>query len=321
MTNDCTCGYDGFKLFIPGKRIIKFLIDNSKQFHLFGKYSVHDERRYELPLTGYYEQEENGYRLSVSATNIVGLGQGVEIKGSFHKFYTNGENYSTYYWWQFIETVERLQAIFPFATELAFVLNQEIGLNIPVPLSWNITAKEILRNFLTYKGGSFIKAHQTNHKEDGFYRQYDLTEYLLKAYDKAMQNGLVEQRILRYEMKVLKSAYLKRLGIVTLEDLMDFDNHQKLCYKLSDTFNDMVIYQDEVDDLLLLPDTNVHARQYNREQAWEVLHDECRHKYKYTKLKLEELIEENCPYNYKKELQANMTRLIEENVMQDELVF
>jgi hypothetical protein len=83
----------------------------------------------------------------------------------------------------------------------------------------------------------------------------------------------------------------------------------------------MNIIQYRANNLLLLPDTNVYARQYNKEQAWEMLHDECRDKYKYTKRKLEEIINKNCEYNYKKELQASMTRLIEENVMQDELVF
>jgi hypothetical protein len=301
------CGYDGFKLFIPGEDVIEYLIKNSEKFHLHGRYSVHDERKYELPLQGYYG--DAGYKLRLQATMIRGLGAGVEVTGSFHKFYNDGNNDNVFYWTEFKSCLDLLHNLLPFEASRVYIVNLEIGLNLCIPKRWNVTAKQIIRNVVTYKG-KYTNRMDIDHRDEGYFLQYAMTEYFLKMYDKSMQYQHEEGSILRFEIKVKKSSYLKDRGISLLSDLLDYNNQLILFEELIKLSEHVVIYQDELNDEILFPDLNEYCRQYNRPSAWEDLHNENVHRYKYVKKEFEKITSERCIINYKKGLQNLMTDII-----------
>jgi hypothetical protein len=310
---DVICGYDGFKLFIPGVQPISHLIKNSEEFNLYGRYSVHKKEQYSLPLKGEYlvgEHKGQKYYLKVNATKYNGLNEGVEIKGSFHKLYTGGENYSKYYWLQFIETITKLCKIFGVPPSSIHIINLELGFNLTIPAYWRTSAKDIIRNILTYKGGTFKERTDIDHKDDGYYLQFSLHQYLLKLYDKAMQNGLKHESIFRYEIKVLKSAYLKSLAIVTLEDLLCYNKHQALANELGNLFSNFIVYQEEIYQGDFVPKEYENQWAFCKGYAWEELHAKDRHSYKNMKKRLEAVAERYCFINYKKELQLLITAAI-----------
>lgn len=232
------------------------------------------------------------------------MNEGVEIKGSFHKLFSNGENYSKYYWNQFIATIAKLCTIFNVPPTSIHVINLELGLNLTLPVSWQISAKDIIRDIITYKGGNFKERTDIDHKEDGYYLQFSLHQYLLKIYDKAMQNNLAGESIFRYEIKVLKSAYLKSLGIITLHDLLNYDKHYHLASELRNLFSHFIIYQDGICDKdFVLEEDLEEGFHFSKRQAWERLHSDDRHKYRSTKLRLEKVTSKYSFIDYKKELQ------------------
>ncbi|MCW3108488.1 MAG: hypothetical protein JWQ09_2994 [Segetibacter sp.] len=67
-----TCGYDGFKLFIPGQAAINHLVANFKQFNLYGRYKIDDENNYQLPLPLKGEYQRGDYKLTITATKYNG---------------------------------------------------------------------------------------------------------------------------------------------------------------------------------------------------------------------------------------------------------
>lgn len=296
------CGYDGFKLFIPGEGAIKQILKRPDDFNLHGRYSVNTNKKYELPLKGEYGTSE--YKLKVTATVYNGLGPGVEIKGSFHKFFTGGENHSIFYWSQFTEAIATLCKIFNVDPIKVHVINLELGFNISIPEDWRVNAKDIIRNILAFKGSSFKDRTDINHNKNGYFLQFSLSQYLLKIYDKAMQNNLPDEQILRYEIKVLKSAFLHKLMIKTLADLASYHRHQALAFELSELFDHLIIYQPHCDELIVVPGKLPrYGWEYGKPEIWERLHVQNRHRYKYLKKKLEGLIEKSGVNNYKKELQ------------------
>jgi hypothetical protein len=304
--NNTFCGYSGFRLFVPGEHMVQFVVSNAKAFNLQGKYSLHDDQQYELPLRGYWGEE---YKLWVTATQIKHLGVGIEVRGDFQKFLTSGDDETCFTWKQFAESVKNLMVVLPIENEVVHIINLKVGVDLNVPLHWKVTSSDIISNILRFKG-KYNYRHDKDAGDKGYRVHFALAEYVYAISDMKLNEADSANATIRVDLEIKKSSYLKDRGITFLSDLMKPSNHLRLLNQVSELFDHLIIYQAEVDEKPLLSDKLVECWEYNRPQAWNKLHSEDPHKYKYMKAKLEEVIERFCAVSYKRELQKQIHELV-----------
>lgn len=93
--------------------------------------------------------------------------------------------------------------------------NLEFGLNVEVSKDPQIILDD---NLLMYN----CKAPNKNLKYSGRgdLKEFQMTDYSIKVYNKSKQYKL-KSKILRVELKIIKTRFLQQLGIHSLEDLLD----------------------------------------------------------------------------------------------------
>lgn len=295
---DAFCGYKKFKFFIPGEDGVQFLIANSQTFHLKGKYEVWDKKQYELPLQGFWGEV---YMLRINARQIKNLGLGIEIIGDFQKLYSNGKDDGVFIWSEFIIAVQKLLSLFSIVSENVHVINLTSSVKVPIPHHWKATGADIIHNILRFKG-------KYNHRLDkdsfakGYLLQFALSEYIYQIKTAADSSDKNAQQCLEIAMEIKKSAYLKDREITYLSDLLLYENHQLLLSELTELLDHLIIYQDPVDNEILLIEKGIYCWEYNKPQAWNKLHAASIDDYKYYRAQLEKVIARVCPISYKKEL-------------------
>ncbi|MCW3108691.1 MAG: hypothetical protein JWQ09_3197 [Segetibacter sp.] len=302
---DNLCAFDHFKLFIPGEDAVKYLIANAAAFELKGQYSVHNNEQYKLPLTGSTGEE---YKLRVSALFIKNLGEGVQLSGSFPRFY--GTESSCYTWREFAQTIEDIIKVIPADPAKVLLINLGVALCFQIPVEMNTSVRTIIANILRFKGKTNTRVDMDHH-ESGYSLQFLLSEYIYKIENKTLKGNPGQHINIRFSMEIKKSAYLKDRGIMYLSDLFNAEHHFKLLTELEQNLHQLVFYQNEVDNELLLEEEKVYCKSYNTRQAWETLHQRDVHKYKYVKRKLEEVIDRVAPYSYKKNFQQAFNDALE----------
>ena len=162
------------------------------------------------------------------------------VKNSVHKYYNwkKGEgnrNHNDFSYLDFRIAIMALEKEIGLKLDDFAITNLEFGLNIPTFFS----PKSIIeQNMVLYDFKDFNQNTTFNGK--GVYKQFNRSEYALKVYDKGLQYKL-EENILRIELKITDSKFLKRLGINLLKDLYDKSNFDKLFNKLLEVFDKLVI--------------------------------------------------------------------------------
>jgi hypothetical protein len=308
------CGYRKFKLFIPGEDVIQFLIANAETFSLKGMYDVWDNKQYALPLKGYWGDK---YKMRVTAGKIKNLGVGVELMGDFKHFYYEGNDPNIFIWKEFVETVQRLVAIFPTVAEKIHVINLTPSVKLQIPVDWGITAPELMMQIFRYKG-KYNHMHDSDRFEKGYQLQFALSEYVYHIKTDEEDDSDTNLQSMRIEMEIKKSDYLKDRGITFLSDLLLYENHKLLFNQLTENLDHLVIYQNGIDNELLLVEKGIYCREYNVPHAWNKLHNKSTDEYKYCKASLEKVIERVCLISYKKELQKLATDTVKEIVYKED---
>lgn len=90
----------------------------------------------------------------------------------------------------------------------------------------------------------------------GNYKEFQLTDYRIKTYDKSKQYGL-NSNILRVEIKITLKRLLTKLGIFSLEDLMYNWTYVKLFDFLLEKFEGLILVDEFDADL-------IPEKEYNR---------------------------------------------------------
>lgn len=144
------------------------------------------------------------------------------IEGSLHKMYNEvfkneSQNYDDFRFDKLCEIINYLCNHLKIPAEKLIIQNMEYGLNIPTRIA---PARILSGHTIHYKSRPVtINMDEIAHEAAKYYR-WQLSEYWIKLYDK----GLHFQRrknILRLEKKVTKSRALNKIGIRTLNDLLD----------------------------------------------------------------------------------------------------
>ena len=170
------------------------------------------------------------------------------IKGSIHKYYNiitnNGnQNYNDFSYCKFKYALKHLQNSFDITYNNTDITNLEFGLNIEIEQD----PKDLIDNHILmydYK----LPNRNDKFRGKGDFLEYKTTDYSLKIYNKSKQNSIVDRKILRVELKIIGSRYLKKhFNIYKLDDL-DRNRFQLLFNKLLEHFEKLLI----VDELFLI---------------------------------------------------------------------
>lgn len=172
----------------------------------------------------------------------------LSLEGSLHKFFNDGNhNHNDFGNTEIVSTITNLTNILGFDPQTAILHNLEFGVNIEVPFN----PKDFLQNqIINFKGQP--KAKNSAVKGKGFMVEFEQTSYLIKFYDKGSQYNL-SKRILRFEIRTKRMAFVKSTGVKTLADLTDITKLRKLIPLLLEAFDDLLIF-DKADENRLSAD-------------------------------------------------------------------
>ena len=102
--------------------------------------------------------EYQTYRLTVKEIEKTSLAGNqtktfyLQIEGSLHKNYFNGENYSSFKWYNLQEEILKIETGLNINLDFAEIVNIEFGVNIPVPFN---VFPFLRKNLISHKGKPF----------------------------------------------------------------------------------------------------------------------------------------------------------------------
>jgi hypothetical protein len=205
------CFYDGMKIRVTDPEYIAWLrlAKQQSDFKFTNSYNARTGQL--VKQVGKYENME--IEIHLSRKEWV-----VDISGSIHKFFNDGEyNYDDFYFDDFLKAVDNLVAGLNLDISQCSVVNIEIGINCIKPAWLTAPILVILQNILSLDRDYKNKVYKS---KKGYQRfGIEKTNWYFKIYDKGLASKLVE-KIMRFEFGFTRSReVLKRLNIVTLEDL------------------------------------------------------------------------------------------------------
>jgi len=171
--------------------------------------------------------EYQNLRFKISESNRV------EITGSLHKYW-KGENYSNFTFSELQKSIRDLCVKFNINPLGAYLGGFEFGVNV----SPQFNPFEFCENVIAYKNESFSKFRTNKKIQIGFEAQKQ--QYSVKVYDKGKQY-LKEENILRFEIKVLKMEFLKRINVSRLGDLTKPEVLNQLGELLNEMFGECIV--------------------------------------------------------------------------------
>jgi hypothetical protein len=176
-----------------------------------------------------------GIKISVRAEQV-------SLQGSLHKFHENGTNYQDYSLADIRRTINELAQKLQFDPEKAFINFIEVGVNIQI----DRPAKDLIKTAVIYRNKEF-KPMFIKQGTKGYGKQAETQRFVVKIYDKGLQYNL-DYNLLRFELKVIRTAHLKRYGIfaLTLADLTRPEVYPKFLQMLLDSVEGILMYDPDL---------------------------------------------------------------------------
>lgn len=176
------------------------------------------------------------------------------ILGSFHKYKNimgdrGNQNYDDFSFCKIQKVIRALTEKYKIDNDTS-ITNLEFGFNLPIEKSPQLILDNnvLMNNF---------KAPNRNLKfrGKGDYKEFQLTDYFNKIYNKSKQYGL-DSNILRIEIKITRKRFLQKLGIFSLEDLLVEDTYFKLFKAFMEKLEGLMIIDEFDADLIPEKDYN-----------------------------------------------------------------
>lgn len=228
---------DLIKYFINDRELFLKNVEKETNIEFKGKFDFYTGELFEYPKTAHYKN------MYLTITN-----NRATVKGSIHKYYNNlkglgiNQNYNNFSYCDFKYGISQLQNLFQINFEDTNITNLEFGLNIDIEQD----PQNLIDNCILMYDFK-IPNRNEKFKGKGDYLEFITTDYSLKIYNKSKQNLLSNRNILRVELKITGSRYLKKeFAIYTLNDL-DRNRFEELFKKLIYHFDKLLI----VDELKL----------------------------------------------------------------------
>lgn len=164
------------------------------------------------------------------------------LSGSLHKYWNsinNGkkQNFNDFSFSNIVTVMRDLKDKFKLDIYSSRIQNIEFGVNISTTKAPSI----FLKSLISHKGVSF----NTLKGKGKYYCQCERDQYIIKVYDKGLQNSLAEH-ILRFEIKVTTMEKIKKEGVKTLSDLLNLEKIIQLGKALESMYEDIIMFDNSM---------------------------------------------------------------------------
>ena len=160
----------------------------------------------------------------------------IEISGSIHYFFNdNLHNANDFSIEQCIETINFIKEIFYLDLEKCFLINLEYGVNIlpKIPIS------ELILNLIYHERNPFIRNSEHPQSRIAGFSKYKQA----KAYNKGVQfPDFCNENTFRFEIKTAQAKFIKRLGLKTVQDLINPKNYDVLINSLLAEWDKVLLF-------------------------------------------------------------------------------
>lgn len=189
----------------------------------------------------------------------------ITITGSLHKYWNEGKhNYNDFNSEAVSEVLNDLKIKFGIEPKQCILKCLEIGINITPPIQTN----EILDNCLLHKTKPF--EYQKN-SFAGRYKQVQHSQYFIKLYNKALhytsQGFKIPTEIMRFEIKYTKMEKLNKMGIYTLQELIDYGLHN-FKNELLNEWQKVLFFDNTIQIDPLSKKLEITLLKYSKEDYW-----------------------------------------------------
>ncbi|SOU88679.1 conserved hypothetical protein [Tenacibaculum finnmarkense genomovar ulcerans] len=167
-----------------------------------------------------------------------------------------GYNGNTFDFDNIVEVRRYLELLFNCEPQQMILQNIEFGVNTTP----DFNSKLFLKGLLFHKNKEF------EYRFNGSFAQSIHQQYYIKIYDKAKQYGMIGN-VLRVELKIVKSEYLKQLCIVSFKDIntTTLNNAREFLLK---AFNEVVYYDYTIDKKSLTDSQKQSLNNYSNPRYW-----------------------------------------------------
>ncbi len=293
---DRVCSYDGITLYTQTEACIEHTLGSSKKYNLEGSYDISTDERY-WKFSGKYKN------FNISSV-INPKGRGIRLGGSLHKLKNGDHNYDSFKWGEFLKVCYEIINEFKLDSKKTFIWSLESGLNNPLASHLKYKARDIPEHTVFLRGKP-KKSSQTEYKRKGFGLTVEKGYCKHKLYDKGIQFK-VGYEILRTECSC-KKDHLEKYGLITLDDLLDYNKHLLFGEYLLAVFNTLLIFQPEILTNPSLPDKDrLFLLEYSNNLSWFRLRKKSDYQYQKARERFLALIDNYCEINYRTEILNQM---------------
>lgn len=189
------------------------------------------------------------YRLTVNEITQAGKKTKyiLSIEGSLHTNHFDGANYRRFTFADLLYQINYLCLNLQLKPVKCILRTFEYGFNLPVKFNPTEYLKD---NLISYKGKKFDRFQTENKISIGF--NCSLSEYKIKLYDKGLQNSL-PYNLMRFEKAYKKMTSPKRIGIITLAELIKVKFLNELQNELLKAWDDVMLFDSSVFEGEVLP--------------------------------------------------------------------
>ena len=159
----------------------------------------------------------------------------LEISGSIQYFYNDElHNADDFYIEDCISAIIQIKNIFDLDLNKCKLINLEYGVNInPI-----INVTDLVHNLIYHSTRQFVRT--TIHND---FKQAGNEAYKqVKAYNKSVQFPHECENTFRFEVRTREHKFLKKLGIVSLQDLVEISNYDKLITSLLNEWDNVLLF-------------------------------------------------------------------------------
>lgn len=221
------------------------------------------------------------------------------LHGSFHKYAQGGSNWGDYTFTQFRATVAELCHTFDLDPHTLRLLQLEAGANDRPPIRTSRTLQAIVCH---REGHAFSTMRTRGGQSLGLELYRD--QFGIKIYDKGRHYDLPFD-LLRFEVKFTKGAPLHRMGIYTLNDLLNPDAWQRLQARVMAIYDELVIAEPSIDRASLTTTQRTFVTLATSHAYWKGLTKGSRFK---ARARYDDIVERFAGSDLKDELRTQLLR-------------
>lgn len=199
---------DNIKMYVSDKMEFENSIERIEDIYLKGNTDFRTGEWMEYPKRGKFHNLD----INFTANSAI-------LSGSLHK-YSNSinslekQNYNDFSFCQYRDALAVLEKQLSFSSVDTRITNLEFGFNIVI----DEDPQSVIDNKILMYDYKPVNRNQ-KFRGGGDFKEFQMTDYSFKIYNKSKQYKIMDRNIIRLELKITNSRFLKKLGINTLSNI------------------------------------------------------------------------------------------------------